>query len=55
MKGSILDTVQGIGPETKKILLRQFGSVDQIAMATDDALGRWISSEQIAKLREAFA
>ena len=54
MKGSILDTVQGIGPETKKILLRQFGSVDQIAAASDDELGRWISSEQIAKLREVL-
>jgi excinuclease ABC subunit C len=53
MKGSILDTIQGIGPETKKILLRQFGSVDQIFAASDDELGRWISSEQIAALRRA--
>jgi excinuclease UvrABC nuclease subunit len=54
MKGSILDTVQGIGPETKKILLRQFGSVDRIFAASDDELGRWISSEQITQLRKGF-
>lgn len=53
MKGSILDTVQGIGPETKKILLRQFGSVDQVFSASDDELGKWISSEQIGALRKA--
>lgn len=52
MKGSILDTVQGIGPETKKILLRQFGSVDQVFSASDDDLGKWISSEQIQALRK---
>lgn len=54
MKGSLLDTVAGIGPETKKILLKQFGSVDQIFAASDDALGKWISSEQIQALRNAI-
>jgi excinuclease ABC subunit C len=48
---SALDSVPGIGPRTKKELLKKFGSVDGIKKASDMELESVLSERQIQKLR----
>ncbi len=38
MKGSLIDEIPGIGPKRKKMLLRTFGSIEAIMLATVDEL-----------------
>ncbi|MBI3331411.1 hypothetical protein HYZ99_00440, partial [Candidatus Peregrinibacteria bacterium] len=50
--GSALDAVPGIGPKTKKLLLRKFGSVVGIREADDSALRDVVNEDQLAALRQ---
>ena len=54
MKESFLDTVPGIGPETKMALLKHFRSLDRIRDASDDELKMVLTNEQVRALREAL-
>lgn len=51
---SQLDSVVGIGPDTKQKLLQQFGSVDTIKRLSDEELGTVLSEEQIGELRKVL-
>ena len=46
-----LDTVPGVGPETRKALLSRFGSIDAIRAASDDDLLTVLSQAQLDALR----
>lgn len=48
---SALDTIPSIGPETRQKLLKEFGSVDAIRRAPDEALQKILSEEQIQGVR----
>ncbi len=48
---SALDAVAGIGPETRKALLRHFGSVESIRSASDADLRAILSEAQLQALR----
>lgn len=49
---SILDEVPGIGPKTKKRLLREFGSLKHIRAASDEELAAIIGKHKVAALRD---
>ncbi len=49
---SILDEVPGIGPKTKKQLLRTFGSLKNIRSASDSALAKIIGESKVKVLRD---
>ena len=49
---SVLDTVPGVGPATRKKLLKAFGSVRGVRMATDDELSSVIGSAKAKVVRE---
>ncbi len=49
---SILDEVPGIGPKTKKLLLRTFGSVKGIKAASDEDLEQVIGKQKTKVMRE---
>lgn len=51
---SKLDEVPGIGEETKKALLKKFGSADAVISASDDALREVLSEPQVKALREMY-
>lgn len=53
-KQSILDTIPGIGPGAKKMLLSKFGSVDVIRDASDEELGAVLNRDQIEALRKTL-
>ena len=48
---SILDDIDGIGPTTKKKLLKAFGSISEIKKATDKNLLKIINTKQLQSLR----
>ncbi|MCC6214536.1 MAG: excinuclease ABC subunit UvrC [Polyangiaceae bacterium] len=54
---STLDSIPGIGPKTRALLLRTFGGVAAVAAATDEALlaVKGVSRAQVAALRAALA
>jgi excinuclease ABC subunit C len=54
MVKSGLDEVYGIGPRTKEILLRHFGSIDKIRGASADSLARLIGDSKTRLLMEFF-
>jgi excinuclease ABC subunit C len=49
-----LDQIKGIGPKTKEILLRHFGTVDKIKDASTDELQKVIGPAKTAVLSEFF-
>ncbi len=49
---SVLDEIPGIGPVTKKKLLREFGSLRAIGSASDESLRRVIGPAAISALRK---
>ena len=51
---SDLDQINRIGPKTKEILLKHFGSVDQIKNASDEELKNLVGSAKSAILSEYF-
>ncbi len=51
---SDLDQIKRIGPKTKEILLKHFGSVDQIKNASDEELKNLVGSAKSAILSEYF-
>jgi excinuclease ABC subunit C len=51
---SDLDQIKGIGPKTKEILLKHFGSVDKIISASADELERTVGPSKSAVLSEYF-
>jgi excinuclease ABC subunit C len=51
---SDLDQIKRIGPKTKEILLKHFGSVDQIKKASDEELKNLVGSAKSAILSEYF-
>jgi excinuclease ABC subunit C len=51
---SLLDDIPGIGPATRKKLLRTFGSMRGISSASDQELAKIISTQKIADLRLTF-
>jgi len=51
---SQLDSVVGIGPDTKQKLLSTFGSVDTIKRLSDEELGVVLNEEQIKELRKVL-
>jgi len=53
-KQSALDAVPGIGPKTKRRLLRQFGSLAEIRRASDNELKKIIGEPLVEKLRTAL-
>jgi excinuclease ABC subunit C len=50
MTKSELDTIKGIGPKTKEILLRRFGSVDKIKLASHGELEKVIGPSKTSVL-----
>ena len=51
---SDLDRIKRIGPKTKEILLKHFGSVDQIKNASDEELKNLVGSAKSTILSEYF-
>jgi excinuclease ABC subunit C len=51
---SDLDQVKGVGPKTKEILLRHFGSVEKIRNASADELEKLIGASKTAVLSDYF-
>jgi excinuclease ABC subunit C len=51
---SAMDAVTGVGPEKKKVLLRHFGSVTQVKLATVEQLAA-VEGVGIAAARKVFA
>lgn len=49
---SALDEIPGIGPKTKKKLLRRFGSVKGITSASDEALAQLIGAAKLRNIRK---
>ena len=54
MTKSVLDQIKGIGPRTKEILLKHFGSMDKIIDASGDELKKVVGVSKAAKLAESF-
>ena len=54
MLTSELDQINGIGPKTKEILLRQFGSVDKIKEAGPDQLDKLIGTSKSQIITKYF-
>jgi excinuclease ABC subunit C len=54
MTKSELDEIKGIGPKTKEILLKHFGSMEMIAGASSDELKKVIGVSKAAKIAESF-
>lgn len=54
-RGSVLDTVPGIGPEGRKKLLRRFGSLASIRAASDAELSEVLSALQVRELRRRLS
>lgn len=52
MTHSVLDDIPGIGEKTKKALLQEFGSVEQMQNVPDDQLRVLLSPQQLAALRK---
>jgi len=52
MTQSQLDDIPGIGEKTKMSLLKKFGSLDQIAAASEDELAE-MTNRTVAKLIKA--
>jgi len=54
---SVLDEIEGIGPERKKALLKEFGSVKRIREATEEELCRvrGISRKLAREIKEALS
>jgi excinuclease ABC subunit C len=51
---SDLDRIKGIGPRTKEILLKHFGSVEKISSAPPEELEKIIGQAKSAILSEYF-
>jgi excinuclease ABC subunit C len=51
---SDLDQIEGIGPKTKELLLRNFGSVDKIRIASQGELEKIIGKSKTAIISEYF-
>jgi excinuclease ABC subunit C len=51
---SDLDRIKGIGPRTKEVLMKHFGSVDKIRSATADELEKVVGTSKTAVLSEYF-
>ena len=49
---SALDSVPGIGPKTKKDLLKKFGTVQGVREASDHALAEVLNEDQLAAVRQ---
>lgn len=49
---SRLDDVAGIGPKTKRLLLRRFGSLGGVLTASDDDLAELVGKKKVEQLRE---
>lgn len=49
-----LDEIEGIGPKTKEVLLRQFGSVEKIKKLTPDSLEKLIGTSKTRILLDYF-
>lgn len=53
-KRSVLDEIPGIGPDTRKVLITTFGSIDAIRAASDDQLRTAVNQMQLEALRDAL-
>ncbi len=51
---SKLDSIPSIGPETKQLLMREFGSLDAVRSAPDDTLKKILTEEQVEQLRQVL-
>jgi excinuclease ABC subunit C len=51
---SRLDEIAGIGPKTKKALLKAFGSTDRIRAATDSELDRLVGPARRERIRQSL-
>lgn len=49
---SVLDDIPGVGPVTKRKLLREFGSMKGVTKATDEQLSKAIGAERAGILRQ---
>ena len=54
MVDSILDQVPGLGPKRKKDLIRHFGSLKKLRIASEDELGRVVPAQVAADLHAAL-
>ena len=50
-----LDSIPGVGPAKRSLLLQQFGSVARIRLATDEELTRVVVPRLASAVREAIA
>lgn len=54
MLKSDLDKIKGIGPKTKTVLLKHFGSVEKIMSATSDEIEKLVGPSKSSKIAEHF-
>ena len=47
---SVLDQIKGIGPQTKEVLLKHFGSADKIINASEEELRKVVGGRKAAIL-----
>jgi len=52
VKHSLLETINGIGPVKSKMLLKQFGSIEQMKQLNDSELEVFLSAAQIRTIRK---
>ena len=55
MTASDLDSIKGIGPKTSELLLKHFGSVEEIKNASPENLGKVVGKQKAAILTEYFS
>jgi excinuclease ABC subunit C len=54
IRRSALDTIPGIGPKKKKILMQKFGSIQKIKQADEEEIAALIGEKAAKKLAEIF-
>jgi len=52
MQKSVLDEIDGIGPVTKKKLIKKFGSIGEIKKASNESLSEILNENQVENLRK---
>ncbi len=52
MTRSSLDNIKGIGPKTKDLLIKEFGSIEKIKSVPDEDLEKLIGKSKAAKIQE---
>lgn len=51
---SSIDAIPGVGPKTKKKLIKEFGSIEKIRQASVEDLSRIVSKNLAEKIKESI-